>query len=374
MPETQPEDLDERLGDDDVLVLDVRHPESFEGWHVPGSENVDVYDELKDSPGDAAEALGELPEDSEVVTVCGVGEVADEATRLLRGMGYDASTLADGMVGWSRVHRTARVETDSDATVVQVARPGTGCLSHIVVSGGEAAVLDPSSYVEVYENVVDEHGAEVVGVFDTHAHADHVSGGCALADAAGAPYHLHPADDIEVGATHVEDGDAFSVGEARVEVVATPGHSPGSVSYAVRDEGDDEDAALLTGDTLFHDTVGRVELGVEAGTEDVDVRDNAETLYDSLARLVERSGNPVVLPAHHSGTPNPPVAARMTEVEERNGGLGRPREEFADALADDVPEQPPNFERIKRVNAGAEDVADDEVEDLEAGPNNCAAE
>ena len=376
MAETQttPEELDERLGDDDLTVVDVRHADSYEDWHVPGSENVDVYDELKEDDEAAADALDQLPEDKQFVTVCGVGKVAADAAELMREMGYDATTLSDGMVGWSRVHRKARIDAQLDATVVQVARPGTGCLSHIVVSDGEAAVFDPSSYVDEYEEVVDEHGATVAGVFDTHAHADHVSGGRKLAGRVGVPYHLHPADDLGIDATPVEDGDEFGVGNVVVEVVGTPGHSPGSVSYAVRDEDATDDEVLLTGDTLFHDTVGRVELGVDAGIEDVDVRDNAETLYDSLRRLVDRDGNPLVLPAHHPGTPNPPCAERMSEVEERNQGLRRPRDEFVDTLANDVPEQPPNFERIKRVNAGAEEVADDEVEELEAGPNNCAAE
>ncbi|MFW5984020.1 MAG: MBL fold metallo-hydrolase, partial [Halobacteria archaeon] len=326
-----------------------------------------------DPPGNNADALAELPE-GEVVTVCGVGKVAADAAELMRQMGYEATTLADGMVGWSRVHRTADVDAELDATVVQVARPGTGCLSHIVISDGEAAVFDPSSYIDEYEEVIDRQGATVVGVFDTHAHADHVSGGRELAERVGAPYHLHPADDLGVDATPVGDGDEFGVGNVVVEVVGTPGHSPGTVSYAVRNEDATEDEVLLTGDTLFHDTVGRVELGVDAGTEDVDVRDNAETLYDSLARLVDRDGDPLVLPAHHPDTPNPPYTARMSEVEERNNGLCRARDEFICTLANDVPQQPPNFERIKRINAGAEEVGDDEIEELEAGPNNCAAE
>jgi glyoxylase-like metal-dependent hydrolase (beta-lactamase superfamily II) len=372
--ETEPDELDGRLGDDDLLVVDIRHKESYEDWHVPGSRNVDVYDELREEDEAAADALSDLPDDAEVVTVCGVGEVAADATDVLRGMGYDATTLADGMVGWSRVHRTAPVGARFDGALVQVARPGTGCLSHVVVSDSKAAVFDPSSYVGEYESVVADHDASLVGVFDSHAHADHVSGGRALAERAGVPYYLHTADDLGAGATPVEDGDVFGVGSLVVEAVHTPGHSPGSLSFAVRDEGAEEDEALLTGDTLFHDTVGRVELGVEAGIEDVDARDNAETLYASVTRLTEREGDPLVLPAHHSGEPDPPVAARMSEVEERNEGLRRPRDDFVNELADDVPEQPPNFERIKRVNAGAEDADEDEVEDLEAGPNNCAAE
>jgi glyoxylase-like metal-dependent hydrolase (beta-lactamase superfamily II) len=251
--------------------------------------------------------------------------------------------------------------------LLQVARPGTGCLSYVLVSEGEAAVFGASQYLAEYEAILDEYDAELVGVFDTHAHADHLSGGPRLADRYDVPYYLHPADDADLDATHVEHGDVVSIGDVDVEVIHTPGHSPGSVSFAVGED------ALLTGDTLFHESVGRVELGIEAELEDTNVEENAATLYESLQRLRDRPGNPLVLPSHDPGSPDPPVARRMDAVEARNDGLQRDRDEFIAAFAD-VPDQPPNFERIKRVNTGAETVADDERESLEQGPNNCAAE
>jgi glyoxylase-like metal-dependent hydrolase (beta-lactamase superfamily II) len=370
MGEIQPDDLSARLerGDGDLLVVDIRHPDEFAEWHVPGSENVDVYDELRDDPDAAARRLDALPEDPEIVTVCAAGKLSQRATETLESLGYDAATLVDGMAGWSRVHRTAPIDADLDGTLVQVARPGTGCLSHVLVSDGEAAVFDPSSHLDEYDAVLDEYDAALAGVFDTHAHADHVSGGRALADRHDVPYHLHPADAEAVDAEPLADGQVVAVGDVDVEVIHTPGHSPGSVTVALEDE------ALLTGDTLFHDSVGRVELGVEAGLEETDAAENAAALYEALQRLREREGDPLVLPAHDPGSPDPPVAARMSEVETRNSGLGRGREEFVTELANDVPEHPPNFERIKRVNVGAAELEDGERSSLELGPNRCAAE
>ena len=369
MSEITPTELDERLGaDDSPFVLDIRHAEEFEDWHIPGSVNVDVYDELKNGSDGAKGALDDLPSDAEVVTVCAVGGVSQRATEVLSDLDYEARTLVDGMAGWSRVHRHAPVDADVDGTLVQVARPGKGCLSHVLVSGGEAAVFDPSQYVEAYEQVLDEYDADLVGVFDSHAHADHVSGGRRLADRHEVPYHLHPADAIDVDARPIEDGDEFAVGDVEVEVLHTPGHSPGGVTFDVAGE------ALLTGDTLFHESVGRVELGVEAGLEDTDVEDNAATLFDSLQRLLDRDGNPLVLPAHDPGVPDPPVTARLSEVVERNSDLGRDRETFVEALSSDVPDHPENFQRVKGYNVGLEDVPDDELADLESGPNRCAAE
>jgi glyoxylase-like metal-dependent hydrolase (beta-lactamase superfamily II) len=370
MARIAPEEVSERLyGDaDDLLLLDIRHDDDFEEWHIPGSHHIDVYDELKEDPERAAEALSSLPRDKEIVTVCTVGEVSDIATDTLTDAGFEARTLQDGMSGWSRVHRTATVDADLAGTLHQVARPGTGCLSYVLVSDGEAAVFEPSSYLDQYAELVEEAGATPVGVFDTHAHADHVSGGAELAARFDVPYYLHPADALERSAAELADGQTLQVGEVGIEVIHTPGHSPGSVCFALDDE------ALLTGDTLFHDSVGRVELGIVADLEDADPAENAATLYEGLQRLTGRDWNPLVLPAHDPGSPNPPVTARLDEVKERNDGLGRSREDFIGTLAGDIPEHPPNFQRIKRVNAGLEHVPPEELGDLELGPNRCAAE
>lgn len=377
MNDIAPEDLADRLFEagEAPLVVDIRHTDEFEDWHIPGSENVDIYEALTEEADEAREELRALPDDRQIVTVCRAGVLSRDATALLEDLGYDARTLEDGMNGWSRVHRSAPVEADIDGTLHQVARPGKGCLSHILISDGEAAVFDPSHYHAEYEQRIAAFDATLSGVFDTHAHADHVSGGRELATRNGVPYHLHPADARAVDATPVADGQTHTVGSVAVEVVHTPGHSPGGVTYALGAAGEETaEETLLTGDTLFHDSVGRVELGVEAGIEETDVEDNAATLYESIQRLRERPGDPLVLPAHDPGTPDPPVTAHMSEVERRNEDLGRDRPAFIAALADDIPDHPPNFERVKRVNIGIETAPPEELSDLELGPNRCAAE
>jgi glyoxylase-like metal-dependent hydrolase (beta-lactamase superfamily II) len=370
MQQLSPDALAEQVqgSEDGPLVLDVRHQDAFEEWHIPGSLNLDVYDELSQEPERAADALSTLPRDERIVTICAAGVVSQTATEILREMGYDAVTLADGMHGWSRVHRPATVETPLDGTLVQIARPGKGCLSHVLVSDGEAAVFDPSQYLEEYEAILDEYDAELIGVFDTHAHADHVSGAGNLAARHDVPYYLHAKDAIAIDATPLTDGQRVRIGGLDVEVLHTPGHSEGSVSFDVAG------TALLTGDTLFHDSVGRVELGVEAGIEDSDVESNAATLYESLQRLLDRPDDALVLPAHDRGSPEPPVTATLGDVRTRNDDLRRSREAFVEELASDVPDHPPNFERVKRTNVGQESVPADELAELELGPNNCAAE
>jgi len=368
--EIRPQRLTERLrtNGEDLLVLDIRHEEEYEEWHIPDSVNIDVYDQLAEDTDSAKEALADLPEETTIVTVCAAGVVSQRATEVLTKLGYDAVTLIDGMNGWSRVHRHAPIPVDLDGTLVQVARPGKGCLSYVLVSGGDAAVFDPSQYLDEYEAILDTYDVGLVGVFDTHAHADHVSGAADLAYRHGVAYHLHPKDALAIDAKPLEDGHTVTMGRVDVEVVHTPGHSEGSVSFDIAGN------AVLTGDTLFHGSVGRVELGVEAGIEDSDLEGNARALYRSLQRLLDRPDDALVLPAHDPGSPEPPVSLTLADVREQNEDLQCDRNEFLQELASDPPDHPPNFERVKRTNVGQETVPTEELAELELGPNNCAAE
>src|SRR3954447_3824449 len=108
---------------------------------------------------------------SPVVTVCGAGKVSLIAAEHLRARGFDARSLAGGMKAWSLAWNTAEVSLpDSAATVVQVRRTGKGCLSYLIGSDGEAAVVDASLAPDVYQNLAVEHGWEIRHVLDTHVH------------------------------------------------------------------------------------------------------------------------------------------------------------------------------------------------------------
>jgi glyoxylase-like metal-dependent hydrolase (beta-lactamase superfamily II) len=369
MTTISPTRLADRLRSDrPPVLLDIRSAEEFEDWHIPGSINIDVYDELREDEEGAVEALQDLPPDEEIVTICGIGIASRTATDLLRDHGYEAMTLVDGLLGWSQVHRTAEISVDLPGTLIQVARPGKGCLSYVLISADRAAVIDPSQYVEEYEAVIADFDAELVGVFETHAHADHLSGAADLAERHDVPYHLHSDDAVAVDAVPISEGDSFTIGEVTLTAIHTPGHSPGGVTY------DLAGTALVTGDTLFHASVGRVELGATVGLDDADVERNAERLYESLQRLVDYPDNPLILPAHDPGSPDPPVTDRLEAVIERNRDLGLDRSTFIERLTSDRPDLPPNVRQIKRANVGLESIDDTERTSIELGPNRCAAE
>lgn len=368
MPSISPTKVAERThkGGENLFLLDIRHADEFQQWHIPDSENVDVYDELRDGPGKAKAAFEDIPSEKEIVTVCGAGIVSATATDVLRDMGYDAKTLEGGLRGWSRVHLAGQIPIDVPGKVFQVSRPGTGCLSYVLISQGEAAVIDPSQYVDEYERLMEAEDATLTSVLETHAHADHISGAEALSADHSTPHYLHPDDSGALEeTTPVVDGEELGVGAISLRVVHTQGHTPGSVTYAIEEE------ALLTGDTLFPTSVGRPDLG---GETDEDVRHRAGALFDSLQRLMDHPDDVLVAPAHDSGTPHPPTTATLSAVRDRNDHLGMTRSAFIGSITNSIPEPPANHVRIKRVNTGRETIDDSEAQGLELGPNRCAAE
>lgn len=362
-PTISPDEVAARRDDDDLFILDVRNKDDYDEWQVEGSYNLPIYDQLLEEDVSELEAsLEEFPDDKEIAVVCVAGLTSAPAAGVLRDHGYDARSMADGMNGWGRVHVT--YDLDSVEGVTQVVRPGTGCLSYLVADGDEAVVVDPSMYVDQYRHVADDRDVEIVGVVDTHAHADHISGGRPLADELDIPYYLHDDDGGELeGYAPIEDGDSIAVGDRALEVFHTPGHTPGSVSLRVDD-------GLLSGDTLFIRSVGRPDL---EGTDEVDVREGARELFESLDRLANLPDELVVLPGHFSDESIRPLATTLSELEATNDLFGMDnRDAFVQTIVDGLSDEPANYNRIKAINWGKEPLTDDAAE-LELGPNNCAA-
>jgi glyoxylase-like metal-dependent hydrolase (beta-lactamase superfamily II) len=353
---------------DDLFVLDVRTEADYEEWHIEGSHNLPVYDELLEYDFSTLEAsLDEIPKDTEIAVVCVVGVTSARAADFLTDRGYDATSVDDGMNGWGRVHREYEVE--SVEGVVQLVRPGTGCVSYLVHDEEAALVVDPSQYVDRYLSAADDRDLEIVGVADTHAHADHVSGARRLAGELDVPYYLHGEDAGELEAvTEIEDGETLSVGKRDLDVLHTPGHTPGSVAFSV-------DEALLSGDTLFLRSVGRPDL--EDGSESA-IREAAGRLFDSLDRLTDFGDETVVLPGHYSDEEVRPLATDLGELktESTNELLSYvedgDEEAFVETIVESLADEPANYNEIKQINWGKTQPGGD-VEELELGPNNCAA-
>lgn len=158
----------------------------------------------------------------------------------------------------------------------------TGCLSeaaYYIESEGEAAVIDPLRDIDEYLQLANQRRTRIKYIFETHFHADFVSGHLDLGKATGAPIVYGPKTETKFPVHVASDGEKFSVGKLSIEVLHTPGHTLESTCYLLRDESG-KAYAVFTGDTLFVGDVGRPDLA-QKGTE-LTVNDLAGMLFDSL--------------------------------------------------------------------------------------------
>ena len=352
-------ELAARLGtDQEPYLLDVRQPEEVAAWAIPGAVNVP----LGELPG----RLAEVPTAGPVVAVCASGHRSSQAAALLARAGFDVTNLTGGMAAWGRVYDTATSELPG-GQVVQVRRRAKGCLSYVVGSGDEAFVVDPSTEVDLYLGIARSRGWRITRVFDTHLHADHLSGALALAERAGASLHLSPFDSFEFDYLPLGEGERFSLSgglEMAVAVVHTPGHTQGSVVFVVGDE------AVLTGDTLFVDGVGRPDLAERA-------EEFARNLHRSLTEKVLALGDHVsVLPAHFGSAtvvvPGVPVAASLGSLRASLPALALDEDAFVAWATAAATERPPNYVEIVLANMGRTSPRARAAAALEAGPNRCS--
>ncbi len=178
----------------------------------------------------------------------------------------------------------------------------TGCLAqgaYYIESNGEAAIIDPLRETSPYTRKTDKAGAKIKYVFETHFHADFVSGHVDLAKKTGATIVYGPNADTSYKAYHARDGETFSLGNVTITVLHTPGHTAESTTYLLTDE-TGKDRAIFTGDTLFIGDVGRPDLAIKG---DLTERDLAGMLYDSLhAKIMPLADDVIVYPAHGAGS------------------------------------------------------------------------
>jgi len=179
----------------------------------------------------------------------------------------------------------------------------TGCLAqgaYYIESNGEVAIIDPLREVSPYLNRAKLDKAKIKYIFETHFHADFVSGHITLAKATGAKIIYGPNADPSFEATIAKDGQDFALGEITITALHTPGHTMESTSYLLRDK-NGKDHALFTGDTLFLGDVGRPDLAQKASN--MTQEELAGTLFDSLrTKIMPLADDVIVYPAHGAGS------------------------------------------------------------------------
>jgi glyoxylase-like metal-dependent hydrolase (beta-lactamase superfamily II)/rhodanese-related sulfurtransferase len=360
---------------DPITVLDVRDRDEIEQWRIEG-ESV-RFTQIPHTKFLASEVSGTIDElaakiegDEPILAVCARGEESAHTVRLLDEAGVEAHNLAGGMNAWAHVYESQVIETDVPVTIHQYRRPSSGCLSYLLVSDGEAAIIDPlRAFTDQYVADVKEQDAEIEYAIDTHIHADHVSGVRAFATRGVTPILPNPAAarEVEYSVTTVDDGDTIAIGETTLETVAAPGHTPGTFVFTLG-------KTVFTGDALFVDGVPRPDLAVN----DSDVSRMAATLHETLTERFEQFDDDTsIAPGHYQSATTPDndglCTASLGDLRQHLRVFAMDQDAFVAAVQTEMGPRPANHERITDINRGRADASPEEVFSLELGPNNCAA-
>jgi glyoxylase-like metal-dependent hydrolase (beta-lactamase superfamily II) len=353
-----------------LFILDVRNENDFQDWKIEG-DNFEYFNipyfELLDGVEDIIE---KIPTDKEVLVVCAKEGSSIMVAEMLSDAGLTVSYLQGGMKAWSEHLEPVKVGDLKDGgEMYQFVRIGKGCLSYMVVSNGEAAIIDATRMTDFYLEFAAGMGAKVTHVFDTHLHADHISGGRNIAEKTGATYWLPPKDATEVAFAYqpLEDGNDVKIGNVKINIHAlyTPGHTIGSTSFIV------DEKFLLSGDILFIDSIGRPDL---AGLAQDWVGDLRESLYK---RYKELSEDLTVLPAHFmiidELNEDGSVSEKLGTLYAKNHGLNIEDEnEFRKMVTENLPPQPNAYQEIRETNMGKIIPDVEKQREMEIGPNRCA--
>jgi hydroxyacylglutathione hydrolase len=231
----------------------------------------------------------------------------------------------------------------------------TNCLSeaaYYIESEGEAAIIDPLRDVEEYLYLAKERNVTIKYIFETHFHADFVSGHIDLSKATNAPIIFGPRAETRFPVTIAKDGEIFSVGKIQLQVLHTPGHTIESTCYLLKDE-NGKNHAIFTGDTLFVGDVGRPDLfSGELNKEEL-----AGLLYESLQqKIMPLEDDVIVYPAHGPGSScgknlGADTFSTIGSQKQSNYALQqKTKEDFIKAVTEGLPEVPSYFPINAKIN------------------------
>ena len=240
----------------------------------------------------------------------------------------------------------------------------TGCLSqgaYYIESNGEAAIIDPLREVDQYILKAKKNKASIKYIFETHFHADFVSGHLTLSKKTNAPIIYGPNANTSFESINAKDGQRFNLGEISIEVLHTPGHTMESSCYLLRDKKNTQ-IALFSGDTVFMGDVGRPDL---AQKSELSKEDLAGHLYESIHnKILKLDDNVIIYPAHGAGSACGKNMMKITYDSLKNqkklnyalnSKLTKP--EFIEKVLDGLQKPPQYFpENVKLNKEGYEDI------------------
>jgi glyoxylase-like metal-dependent hydrolase (beta-lactamase superfamily II)/rhodanese-related sulfurtransferase len=358
---------------DEFLLLDVRNDVEFGRFKVEGPYPIDMlnipYMEFIENE---AESAAKVPHGKKVRIVCAKEGSSKFVGEILVNHGHeDVAHMKVGIKAWGNLLAPVRVVQAENYKLYQFRRPGKASCSYGLISGKEMMVFDPAKNFQFYLDFAADRGCVITKTFETHRQADYISGSDMLRRTVSAEI-VAPESDFKEARfpyTPAQRGgiQLFSGGGAGVEIIHTPGHTPGSTCYRI------DGKYLITGDTVFIQSIGRPDLGGMA-------KEWSQMLYNTMTdTLLKLDDNTIILPGHYmeweEADENLIFAASMQMIRERNADIYAIDSEkaFFDFIQANMRQQPEEYAKIREINAGLVEVDEEQQEIMDIGKNECAA-
>lgn len=356
----------------EMTVLDVRNKVDFGRFQVESPYpfamlNVAYFDfmEIED------ECVALVPKDKPVRIVCAKEGSAKFVAEILEKHGFEnVGYLAGGIKSWGNLLVPMLINPGEDYRFYQFIRPGKASCSYGLINGDELMLFDPSRNTDFYAHFAKINNCKIIKTFETHLQADYIAGSRLLSEQTGAEFLANENDfaGAKISYTSLKDGDVFGFSRqgATVKCLFTPGHTPGSTSYII------DDRFMITGDTIFIQSIGRPDLGgqVEAWSD---------KLFDTLQKVKQFKDEIIVLPGHYmsweEATDELTFAATLAKTKGYNKDIYAISDKagFLGFIKNNMRKQPEEYASIRLINANLEQVDDDKAEELDLGKNECAA-
>lgn len=355
------------------LLLDVRNEEEFGRFKVEGPypfETINVpYMEFIEHE---EESVAKVPQGKKLRIVCAKEGSSKYVGEILVNHGYtDVAHMLVGIKAWGNLLAPVRVATGTDYELYQFRRPGKASCSYGLICGKEMMLFDPAKNITAYQTFADQKGCTITRTFETHRQADYISGSPMLQQTLGTEILAPPADfqGAAFDYTPVNDGDrfGFSNGGPLVNVLHTPGHTPGSTSYLI------DDKFVVSGDTIFIFSMGRPDLG---GMAEAWSKMLFQTMIEKIMPLDESI---LVLPGHYmdwkEANEDLVFAETLGKIKEINASIYGITDEnaFYEFIRSNMRPQPEEYAKIREINAGLVQVDAEEADNMDLGKNECAA-
>jgi len=357
----------------DFVLLDVRNSKDFKRFKIEGPYpiemlNISYFDfmEIED------ECISQLPaKDTPIRIVCAKEGSAKFVAEILEKHGFsDVGYLGGGIKSWGNLLVPRLLNPGKDYELYQFIRPGKGSCSYGLIYQGEMILFDPSRNIDFYLGFAEEKDCRIVKTIETHLQADYIAGSRMIAEQTGAAIYANTNDfsGAKIDYISLGDGDdiGFGDGGPSVHVLFSPGHTPGSTMFVI------DRSYIVSGDIIFIKSIGRPDLGGK-------IEEWSDELYRTITKISSMEDSYFVLPGHFIDWSEANDELNFTQslgqVREKNKSIYSIDNEadFLQFIQSNMREQPPEYAKIRLVNANLEIVDDEKAEILDLGKNECAA-